>query len=70
MIFCVYLRDVENAVKNGCNRSAGSYSNIGLGFYNWLQEVGEGKNPLANDQNGNPRSASAMWPGAYDVSGL
>ena len=41
-----------------------------LGFYNWLQKIGEGKNPLANDQNGNPRSASAMWPGAYDVSGL
>ena len=60
------LSDVENAVKNGCNRSAGPYSNIGLGFYNWLQEIGEGKNPLANDQNGNPRSASAMWPGAYE----
>lgn len=60
------LSDVENAVKNGCNRSAGSYSNIGLGFYNWLQEIGEGKNPLANDQNGNPRTTSAMWPGAYE----
>lgn len=49
------LSDVENVVK-GTN----------LVFYNWLQEVGGGKNPLAYDQLGNARNTSAMWPGAYE----
>ena len=49
------LSDVENVVK-GTN----------LVFYNWLQEVGGGKNPLAYDQFGNARNTSAMWPGAYE----
>lgn len=60
------LTDVENAVKTGCNRSTGPYSNIGQGFYDWLQEIGGGKNPLAYDQSGNLRDASAMWPGSYE----
>lgn len=47
--------DVENAVKGN-----------NLAFYNWLQEVGGGKNPLAYDQLGNARNTSAMWPGAYE----
>jgi hypothetical protein len=49
------LTDVENAVKGN-----------NLAFYNWLQEVGGGKNPLAYDQLGNARNTSAMWPGAYE----
>ena len=49
------LSDIENVVK-GTN----------LAFYNWLQEVGGGKNPLAHDQTGNARNTSAMWPGAYE----
>ena len=62
------LSAIENSVKTGCNRSAGPYSNIGLEFYNWLQDVGEGRNPLAYDQLGHARNASAMWPGAYEKS--
>ena len=60
------LSAVENAVKTSCNRAAGPYSNVGLEFYNWLQEVGAGRNPLSYDQNGNARDVSAMWPGAYE----
>ena len=60
------LSAVENSVKTSCSRSAGPYDNIGLEFYNWLLEIGAGKNPLSCDQNGNPRNPSAMWPGAYE----
>ena len=60
------LSAVENAVKTSCNRAAGPYSNVGLEFYNWLQEVGAGRNPLSYDQNSNARDVSAMWPGAYE----
>ena len=60
------LSAVENAVKTSCNRAAGPYSNVGLEFYNWLQEVGGGKNPLAYDQKGNARNTTAMWPGSYE----
>lgn len=63
---CPTLTAIEQAVKTGCNRSAGPYSNIGLEFYNWLQCLQSGRNPLAFDQAGNPRNASAMWPGAYE----
>ena len=60
------LAAVEQAVRNGCNRTAGPFSNIGLEFYNWLQSLQTGRNPLAFDQAGNPRNTSAMWPGAYE----
>ena len=60
------LSVVEDAVKTKCNRAAGPYSNVGLEFYNWLQEVGGGKNPLALDQAGNARNTAAMWPGSYE----
>jgi hypothetical protein len=60
------MTDVENAVKTGCNRSAGPYSNIGQGFYDWLQEIGGGKNPLAYDQAGNSRNPDSVWPGSYE----
>ena len=59
------LSTIENAVKTGCNKSSGPYSNLGLEFYNWLQSVGGGRNPLAYDQAGNARNTSQMWPGAY-----
>ena len=60
------LADVESAVKTGCNKTVLTFSNIGIDYYNWLQSVGGGKNPLAYDQLGNARSATAMWPGAYE----
>ena len=60
------LADVENAVKTGCNRSVGPYSNIGQGFYDWLQDIGGGRNPLAFDQAGNTRNPDAIWPGSYE----
>lgn len=57
---------IEDSVKTKLNRSAGPYSNIGLEFYNWLQGISAGRNPLAYDQLGNARDGSAMWPGAYE----
>jgi hypothetical protein len=60
------LSDIENAVKTGCNKAAGIFTNLGLDFYNWLQSLESGRNPLAYDQAGNARDAAAMWPGAYE----
>ena len=60
------LSDIENAVKTGCNKAAGVFTNLGLDFYNWLQSLESGRNPLAYDQAGNARDAAAMWPGAYE----
>ena len=60
------LSDIENVVKNDCNKTAEPFTNVGLEFYNWLQEVGGGRNPLACDQAGNARNTSEMWPGAYE----
>ena len=60
------LADIESAVKTGCNKAVGPFANIGLEFYNWLQSLESGKNPLAYDQAGNARDAAAMWPGAYE----
>ena len=60
------LAEVENAIKTGCPVAYGSYTNLGQTFYDWLQEIGDGKNPLAYDQLGNARNTSAMWPGAYE----
>ena len=51
------LSDVENVVKS---------TPLGTGFYNWLQSIEPGKNPLALDQVGNARSSAAMWPGSYE----
>lgn len=60
------LAEVEEALKTKCNQKVGDVANIGLDFYNWLQEIGGGKNPLAYDQKGNARNTNAMWPGAYE----
>ena len=60
------LAEVENAIKTGCPVAYGSYTNLGQTFYDWLQEIGDGKNPLAYDQLGNARNTNAMWPGAYE----
>lgn len=62
----VTLTDLETKVKEGCNKSVGSYTNLGLDFYNWLQTIGNGKNPLAYDQAGNQRNSSGLTPGAYE----
>lgn len=51
------LSDVESVVKS---------TELGTDFYNWLQSLEAGKNPLALDQSGNSRSNTAMWPGAYE----
>ena len=58
--------EVSRAVMSGCSRSVGSYSNIGLEFYNWLLSLEKGVNPLTYDMLGNARNTSAMWPGAYE----
>lgn len=60
------LSDVENIVKTGCSKATGPFTNLGLDFYNWLQSLENGKNPLALDQAGNARNSAAMWPGAYE----
>lgn len=62
----ISLSELETKVKNGCNKSVGSYTNLGNDFYNWLQTVGNGKNPLAYDQIGNARNSAGLTPGAYD----
>ncbi|MBR5563970.1 MAG: fimbrillin family protein [Bacteroidales bacterium] len=51
------LSDVEAVVKS---------TSLGANFYNWLQGLESGKNPLALDQAGNARNTAAMWPGAYE----
>jgi len=60
------LSDVETAIKTGCQVEYGKFSDLGQSFYDWLQEIGDGKNPLAYDQIGNARDVNAMWPGAYE----
>lgn len=60
------LAEIEEALKTKVNVAVGSFTNLGLDFYNWLQEIGGGKNPLAYDQKGNARNTNAMWPGAYE----
>ena len=60
------LAEVEDALKTKCNHTVGSITNLGLEFYNWLQSLESGRNPLAYDQKGNARNTSAMWPGAYE----
>lgn len=60
------LAEIEEALKTKVNYATGSFTNLGLDFYNWLQEIGGGKNPLAYDQKGNARNTNAMWPGAYE----
>lgn len=60
------LAAIEEALKTQVNYATGSFTNLGLDFYNWLQEIGGGKNPLAYDQKGNARDVNAMWPGAYE----
>ena len=60
------LKAVESELKTGCPIAVGPYTDIGHAFYDWLQEIGDGKNPLAYDQLGNARNTSAMWPGAYE----
>jgi len=60
------LVEIENVLKTGVNRPFGNHINVGKAFYDWLQVVGEGKNPLAYDQLGNARNTSGMWPGAYE----
>ena len=51
------LSDVEAVVKS---------TTLGANFYNWLQSLESGKNPLALDQAGNARNTAAMWPGSYE----
>ena len=60
------LAEIEEALKTKVSYATGAFTNLGLDFYNWLQEIGGGKNPLAYDQKGNARNTSAMWPGAYE----
>jgi len=60
------LSDVETAIKTGCQVEYGKFSDLGQSFYDWLQEIGDGRNPLAYDQIGNARNAESMWPGAYE----
>lgn len=60
------LAEIEEALKTKVSYATGSFTNLGLDFYNWLQEIGGGKNPLAYDQKGNARNTAAMWPGAYE----
>ena len=60
------LTQLEEALKTKCQHTVGDVTNLGLDFYNWLQEIGGGKNPLAYDQKGNARNTAAMWPGAYE----
>ena len=62
----VTLAQVEEALKTKCNHKVGDIDNIGLEFYNWLQSLESGRNPLAYDQKGNARNTSSMWPGAYE----
>ena len=51
------LADIEAVVKS---------TTLGANFYNWLQGLESGKNPLALDQAGNARNTAAMWPGSYE----
>ena len=60
------LAEIEEALKTKVAVATGTFTNLGLDFYNWLQEIGGGKNPLAYDQKGNARNTAAMWPGAYE----